>query len=71
MERQNHVENHSIHDIHLIIERLVRERDELMNKLQHLNLTYDQTVAEISRERAQLESHNKRHTQLLTSKVIF
>lgn len=71
LERQNNVENHSIHEIHLIIERLVRERDELMNKLQHLNLTYDQTVAEISRERAQLESHNKRHTQLLTSKVIF
>lgn len=33
LERQNHAENHSIHEIHLIIERLVRERDELMSKL--------------------------------------
>jgi hypothetical protein len=48
--------------MHVIIERLMRERDDLMAKLQHLNHTYDQTVSEISRERAQLESHNRRHT---------
>ena len=41
-----------------------------MNKLQSINANYDVTVQEISRERAQLESHNKRHTQLLTAKAI-
>jgi len=33
MERQNNAENHSIHEIHLINERLARERDDLMGKL--------------------------------------
>jgi hypothetical protein len=43
---------HHVHDIHLIVERLTRERDELMSKLEQLNFTYDSTVVEISRERA-------------------
>jgi uncharacterized protein YigA (DUF484 family) len=45
-------DSHHVHDIHLIVERLTRERDELMSKLEQLNQTYDSTVVEISRERA-------------------
>lgn len=33
LERQNHEDNHRVHDIHLIIDRLTNERDELMDKL--------------------------------------
>jgi hypothetical protein len=50
--RAGREDSHHIHDIHLIVERLTSERDELMNKLEQLNTTYDSTVVEISRERA-------------------
>lgn len=63
-------ESREVNEVHAIVSRLQRERDDLMAKLETLNRNYDSTVVEISRERAQLESHNKRHTQLLTSKVI-
>lgn len=50
--RAGREDSHHVHDIHLIVERLTRERDELMGKLEQLNITYDNTVVEISRERA-------------------
>jgi hypothetical protein len=40
-------------------------------KLGQLGENYDNAVAELSRERALLEAHNKRHIQLLSSKAIF
>ena len=70
LQRQENEDSHTLHDLDLVIVRLNRERDELMGKLDSLNRNYDNTVAEISRERAQLESHNKRHSQLLTSKAL-
>lgn len=41
-----------IEDIRRITDKLVLERDELQSKLERLNRTYDNCVAEISRERA-------------------
>jgi hypothetical protein len=49
----------------------MKEREELNSKMHHLTKSFDHAVNDISRERAQLESHNKRHTQILTSKALF
>ena len=40
------------HDIQLIIDRLTQERNDLLQKLDQLNRTYDNCVQEITRERA-------------------
>ena len=60
-----------IEDIHRIVDKLSLERDELRNKLEHLNRTYDNCVQEISRERAQMVEHNIHHNKLLVAKVTF
>lgn len=64
-------DDRSNQDIQIIINRLYRERDELQEKLGKLGETYNNAVAELSRERQALEAHNKRHIQLLSSKAIF
>ena len=34
-------------------------------------MKYDDCVKEISNDRADMESHNKRHSKLVTAKIIF
>jgi len=70
LSRQELADNHQKHDIQLIIDRLALERDDLRNKLEQLNRTYDNCVMEISRERAQMDSHNKHHTKLIVFKIL-
>ena len=59
------------HDVQTVIDRLTAERNDLMSKLDQLNRTYDNCVTEISRERAQMDSHNRHHNKLLVGKVMF
>ena len=59
------------HDIKIIIDRLTAERNDLMSKLDQLNRTYDNCVSEITRERGQMDSHNRHHNKLLVAKVMF
>ena len=42
-----------------------------MSKLDQLNRTYDNCVSEITRERGQMDSHNRHHNKLLVAKVMF
>jgi len=60
-----------IEDIRRITDKLVLERDELQNKLERMNRTYDNCVEEIARERAQMDGHNRHHNKLLVTKVTF
>lgn len=55
----------------MIIDRLTTERNDLMSKLDQLNRTYDNCVHEITRERSQMDSHNRHHNKLLVAKVMF
>ena len=59
------------HDVQLIIDRLTSERNDLISKLDQLNRTYDNCVSEITRERGQMDSHNRHHNKLLVAKVMF
>lgn len=54
-----------------MIGRLTDERDDLHNKLDQLRRAYDNCVSEISRERAQMQGHNRHHNKLLVAKVTF
>ena len=58
-------------DVQTIIDRLTVERNDLMAKLDQLNRTYDNCVSEITRERGQMDSHNRHHNKLLVAKVMF
>lgn len=57
--------------MNLITDKLRRERDELLMKLRQLNDNYEFAVSDISKERAKIETHNRRHLQLLGSKAVF
>ena len=71
MQRKIKDDDRSNVDINQLITRLTYERDELNQRLIQLTETYENAVRELSRERLQLEAHNKRHIQLLSSKAIF
>ena len=71
MGRTAHADNDQIEDVRRVIDKLTNERDELQSKLEHLNRTYDNCVQEISRERAQMQGHNRHHNKLLVAKVTF
>ena len=58
-------------DLKRIIDKLTAERNSLQDKLEQLNRTYDNCVQEISRERAQMQGHNRHHNKLLVAKVTF
>ena len=53
------------------MDRLIGERNDLMDKLDRLNRTYDNCVVEISRERTQMDQHNRHHNKLLVTKILF
>lgn len=42
------------------IKGLMKEREELMDKLDNLNVIYDDCVRDITAERKQMDSHNVR-----------
>ena len=44
LKRQELGDNAQMHDIAIVTGRLRVERDDLMQKLQHLNITYDNCV---------------------------
>ena len=71
LSREALQDNAQIDDINRVIARLTDERDDLQRKLEQLNRTYDNCVVEISRERAQMEGHNRHHNKLLVAKVTF
>jgi len=71
LNRSAMLDNGQIHDISRVVEKLTDERDELQRKLDHLNRTYDNCVVEITREKAQMEGHNRHHNKLLVAKVTF
>lgn len=71
LKRQEASDNSQVHDINLINTRLRAERDDLLQKMQHLNRTYDNCVTEITRERQQMDIHNKHHNKLLVAKTMF
>jgi hypothetical protein len=49
----------------------MHERNDLLSKLEHLSLKYDECVRDISQNRAEMESHNKKQSKLITAKLIF
>ena len=53
------------------IKGLMRERADLMDKLDNLNVIYDDCVRDITAERKQMDSHNVRQTKLVVAKIIF
>jgi hypothetical protein len=55
----------------MILSQLVQERNELLQRLDHLTFKYDECVREISSDRAEMEAHNKHHSKLITAKIIF
>mmetsp|Transcript_23761 Transcript_23761/g.29558 ORF Transcript_23761/g.29558 Transcript_23761/m.29558 type:complete len:417 (+) Transcript_23761:1050-2300(+) len=71
LNRQSLHDNGQIEDVRRVTDKLALERDELHTKLEHLNRTYDNCVGEISRERAQMDGHNRHHNKLLVAKVTF
>lgn len=71
LERNELEESRHKHDVALLIERLILERNDLQGKLEQLRFTYDNCVAEINREHAQMRAHNSHHTKLLVSKSLF
>lgn len=54
-----------------MVNRLQGERDDLMEKLEKLNFTYDNCVTEITRERQSMDGHNRHHNKLLTAKMLY
>lgn len=52
LSRQQLEDSKHSHDLNLLIERLILEREDLQNKLEQLQRTYDNCVVEVSRERA-------------------
>ena len=52
LERKHLDENRHKHDVQLLIDRLIVERNDLQGKLEQLQRTYDNCVMEVSRERA-------------------
>ena len=71
LNRQLLQDNAQIEDIQRVVERLTDERNELQHKLESLNRTYDNCVTEITREKSQMEGHNRHHNKLLVAKVTF
>lgn len=71
LEKQALDNNRHKHDVQLLIDRLIAERNDLQGKLEQLQRTYDNCVMEVSRERAQMEAHNRHHTKLLVAKSVF
>ena len=66
-----HEDDTQIDSVKRIIDKLADERDDLHNKLEQLNHAYENCVSEISRERAQMQGHNRHHNKLLVAKVTF
>lgn len=58
-------------DLQQLLTQLITERNDLLNKLDHLTMKYDECVREISHDRADMEAHNKQHAKLVTAKILF
>ena len=58
-------------DLDRVIQSLLRERSDLLARLDNLTRKYDECVREISYDRAEMERHNKHHAKLITAKIIF
>lgn len=71
LRRQEKHDSHQVKDMEVVVNRLQGERNELMDKLEQLNRTYDNCVNEISRERSQMDGHNKHHNKLLVAKILY
>ena len=71
LNRQDHADQGQLEDVRRVTDKLAYERDELQQKLEHLNRTYDNCCQEIGRERAQMDGHNRHHNKLLVAKVTF
>ena len=55
LKRQQNSDEGQINDLQVVIDRLTAERNDLMEKLDRLNRTYDNCVMEITRERSQMD----------------
>ena len=53
------------------MERLKCERNELMTKMQRIQMTHEHSVHDMDLEQRQRSIHHRRHVQLLASKRIF
>jgi len=58
-------------EISAIVEELMKERSNLLDRLDNLTRRYEECVREISKDRAEMEAHNKHHAKLITAKIIF
>lgn len=58
-------------DLDRVISSLMRERSDLLARLDNLTRKYDECVREISYDRREMEAHNKHHAKLITAKIIF
>ena len=65
------LDTHDKAELDRIITQLASERNDLLSKLEMLNRKYDECVREISHDRSEMESHNKKHAKLITAKIIF
>lgn len=52
-------ENADKSELQNILNELIRERNDLLNRLDHLARKYDECVKDISHDRAEMEAHNK------------
>ena len=58
-------------DLQKILNQLLYERNDLMDKLDNLTLRYDDCVREISQDRGEMERHNQQHSKLVSAKILF
>ena len=54
-----------------VIGELRAERDDLLDRLDHLTAKYDECVREIAEGRSTMEISNAKHKRLIAAKIIF
>lgn len=55
----------------VVIDKLTKERDEIMEKLVHLNRVHQHSVQECGLERTQVIEHARYQRSILSSQVMF
>jgi tRNA(Phe) wybutosine-synthesizing methylase Tyw3 len=61
----------STHQKQYLIKQLSDERDDLVRKMNELNLRYEEYVSSMNEERDRIIRTNKTHVRLLTAKLLF
>ena len=71
VKREELHESGDVHELQRLLNQLHSERNDLLSRLDNLTHKYDECVREITMDRREIEVHNRKHSKLVTAKLMF